>query len=224
MSNHFNLNINNNPSFTGHCYTGGICETNGYAIETSEGWILIDAPEGFLSFLNSYNIDVKLLMLTHQHFDHVLDAASISAHFDCPIWAHSLYDKTLTLESLFDLESGPKMSVEPYNISKILTETGDKEEETSLINGFNFKVFHVPGHSPDSICFYLSDSDIIFGGDVLFNRSIGRTDFPDGDTNQLIEGIKNKIFPLNDDIIIFPGHGGETTIGEEKINNPFLIS
>ena len=60
MSNHFNLNINNNPSFTGHCYTGGICETNGYAIETSEGWILIDAPEGFLSFIKSYNIDVKL--------------------------------------------------------------------------------------------------------------------------------------------------------------------
>ena len=119
MSNHFNLNIDNNPSFTGHCYTGGICETNGYAIETSEGWILIDAPEGFLSFLKSYNIDVKILMLTHQHFDHVLDAASISAHFDCPIWAHSQYDKTLTLESLFDLESGPKMSVEPYNISKI---------------------------------------------------------------------------------------------------------
>ena len=58
--------------------------------------------------------------------------------------------------------------------------------------------------------------DIIFGGDVLFNGSIGRTDFPDGDTNQLIEGIKNKIFPLNDDIIIFPGHGGETTIGEEN--------
>ena len=79
MSNHFNLNINNNPSFTGHCYTGGICETNGYAIETSEGWILIDAPEGFLSFIKSYNIDVKLLMLTHQHFDHVLNAASISA-------------------------------------------------------------------------------------------------------------------------------------------------
>ena len=70
----------------------------------------------------------------------------------------------------------------------------------------------------------MSDSDIIFGGDVLFNGSIGRTDFPDGDTNQLIEGIKNKIFPLNDDIIIFPGHGDETTIGEEKINNPFLIS
>ena len=107
---------------------------------------------------------------------------------------------------------------------KFLTETGEKEEEKSLINGFNFKVFHVPGHSPDSICFYFGDSNVIFGGDVLFNGSIGRTDFPDGDTNQLIEGIKNKIFPLNDDIIIFPGHGGETTIGEEKINNPFLIS
>ena len=70
----------------------------------------------------------------------------------------------------------------------------------------------------------MSDSNIIFGGDVLFNGSIGRTDFPDGDTNQLIGGIKNKILPLNDNIIIFPGHGDQTTIGDEKINNPFLTS
>ena len=102
MSNHFNININN-TSFTGHCYTGGICETNGYAIETSEGWILIDAPEGFLSFIKSYNIDVKLLMLTHQHFDHVMDAALFRL-ISSAYLGHSPYDKKLTLESsIWDL-------------------------------------------------------------------------------------------------------------------------
>ena len=70
----------------------------------------------------------------------------------------------------------------------------------------------------------MKDLEILFGGDVLFNGSIGRTDFPNGDTNQLIEGIKNKIFPLKDEVIVFPGHGRETTIGEEKRNNPFLVS
>ena len=222
MSNHFNIKIDNSPSFKGYCYTGGICETNGYAIETCEGWVLIDAPEGFLSFIKSYDIDVKILMLTHQHFDHVMDAAAISAHFECPIWGFSPYDKTLTLENLFNLDSGPQLSVPEYTMSKILSE--DDKEENGLIDGFNYKTIHVPGHSPDSICFYLKDLEILFGGDVLFNGSIGRTDFPNGDTNQLIEGIKNKIFPLKDEVIVFPGHGTETTIGEEKRNNPFLVS
>ena len=70
----------------------------------------------------------------------------------------------------------------------------------------------------------MKDLEILFGGDVLFNGSIGRTDFPNGDTNQLIEGIKNKLFPLKDEVIVFSGHGTETTIGEEKRNNPFLVS
>ena len=94
----------------------------------------------------------------------------------------------------------------------------------AIFDGFNYKTIHVPGHSPDSICFYLKDLEILFGGDVLFNGSIGRTDFPNGDTNQLIEGIKNKLFPLKDEVIVFSGHGTETTIGEEKRNNPFLVS
>ena len=73
VSNHFNIKIDNKADFKGYCYTGGICDTNGYAIETPDGWILIDAPEGFIDFMKPYNVDIKLLMLTHQHFDHVLE-------------------------------------------------------------------------------------------------------------------------------------------------------
>ena len=221
MSNHFNIKIDNKADFKGHCYTGGICDTNGYAIETPDGWILIDAPEGFIDFINPYNIDVKLLMFTHQHFDHVLDASKIVSHFKCPIWAFNDYDRTLTLESLFESESGPQITVNPYEVSERLVETNKDQLITAL--GVPFEVFHVPGHSPDSICFYLKESEILFGGDVLFKESIGRTDFPDGDTNQLIEGIRRKIFTLNDNVIVLPGHGTETTIGEEKSNNPFLL-
>jgi len=221
VSNHFNIKIGNKADFKGYCYTGGICDTNGYAFETAEGWILIDAPEGFIDFIKPYNIDVKLLMLTHQHFDHVLDAGKISSHFKCPIWAFDNYDKKLTLESLFEFESGPQITVSPYEISEKLGET-DKDKPISAL-GVPFEVFHVPGHSPDSICFYLKESGILFGGDVLFRESIGRTDFPDGDTNQLIEGIRNKIFTLEESVIVLPGHGSETTVGDEKSNNPFLI-
>ena len=131
------------------------------------------------------------------------------------------YDRTLTLESLFESESGPQITVNPYEVSERLVETNKDQLITAL--GVPFEVFHVPGHSPDSICFYLKESEILFGGDVLFKESIGRTDFPDGDTNQLLEGIRRKIFTLNDDVIVLPGHGTETTIGEEKSNNPFLL-
>ena len=91
-------------------------------------------------------------------------------------------------------------------------------------SGLSIQVHHVPGHSPDSICFYLEDAEALFGGDVLFQMSVGRTDFPNGDMNLLVDGIRNKIFPLNDRVTVFPGHGPETSIGFEKSNNPFLSS
>ncbi len=221
VSNHFNLNIGNN-SVECLVFTGGICETNGYLIKAPGGAILVDAPEGILDFLIKEDVDTELLMLTHQHFDHVMSAAEVSEHFNCPIWAFSEYDTSLTLESLFQESGGPAIDVKPYQIDRIITETeGDERLNAS---GLSIQVHHVPGHSPDSICFYLEDAEALFGGDVLFQMSVGRTDFPNGDMNLLVDGIRKKIFPLNDRVTVFPGHGPETSIGFEKSNNPFLSS
>ena len=221
MSNHFNLNIGNN-SIDCLVYTGGICATNGYLLKAPEGAVLFDAPEGILEWAITENVDPKLLILTHQHFDHVMAAAEVSEYFKCPIWAFAEYDTSLTLERLFQDAGGPAIHVKPYQIDRVIAET--KEGEELSVSGMLTHVSHVPGHSPDSICFYVKQAKALFGGDVLFQMSVGRTDFPNGDMDLLVDGIREKIFPLDDEVTVFPGHGPETTIGFEKSNNPFLAS
>jgi len=88
--------------------------------------------------------------------------------------------------------------------------------------GSSFQVYHVPGHSPDSLCFLHRESGLLFGGDVLFAGGIGRTDFPGGDHGLLISGIREKLFPMGDDVCVLSGHGPVTTIGEERRSNPFV--
>ena len=222
VSNHFSLNFGINNSVDCLVYTGGICATNGYLLKAAEGSILFDAPEGILEWLIKEGLDPELLMLTHQHFDHVMAAAEVSEHFDCPIWAFAEYDTSLTLESLFHDAGGPAINVKPYQIDRVITET--KKDEDLHVSGMPVHISHVPGHSPDSICFYFEQAKALFGGDVLFQMSIGRTDFPNGDMDLLVDGIRKKIFPLDDQVTVFPGHGPETTIGFEKSNNPFLAS
>jgi len=97
-------------------------------------------------------------------------------------------------------------------------------EETAKIDlcGMLFRVLLVPGHCPGSLCFYSADHQILFAGDVLFAGSIGRTDFPGGDHQLLLRGIREKIFSLPDNTTVLSGHGPQTTIGEERENNPFL--
>jgi len=88
--------------------------------------------------------------------------------------------------------------------------------------GIQLRVFHTPGHTPGGICLYCEKDNIIFVGDTLFAGSVGRTDFPGGNTKKLIQSIRQKLLTLPDDTIVYPGHGPETTIGREKTDNPFL--
>ena len=91
-----------------------------------------------------------------------------------------------------------------------------------LLGEDELKVIEAPGHSPGHICFYCAKQNFIIGGDVLFNRSIGRTDLPGGDHEQLLKNIREKLFVLPDETVVYSGHGPVTTIGEEKKENPFL--
>jgi glyoxylase-like metal-dependent hydrolase (beta-lactamase superfamily II) len=88
--------------------------------------------------------------------------------------------------------------------------------------GERVPLFHVPGHSPDSVCFYLPERGLLFGGDVLFLDGVGRTDFPGGSFQQLAAGIETHLWPLPDATVVYPGHGDDTTIGRERAENPFL--
>ena len=207
------------------CYTGGFFQTNGYLLQGSEGSILIDAPEGVAAWLEEKNVQVDELLLTHMHYDHVIDVALLKRNqSSLRIRSHSAYDGDLTLASFLKQAVGWPADLEDFEADELLE--GLTKIESA---GLEFDLKHVPGHSPDSLCFYLAGKNdanpgppILLGGDVLFNQGIGRTDFPHGSTELLLNGIREKVLTLPDDTIVYPGHGPETTVADEAQSNPFL--
>lgn len=205
------------PRVRSHC--GGFAQTNGYLIESTGGTkVVVDAPGGMVDWLDGQGIVPDAILLTHAHFDHVIDAAALKRRFGCPLKAFAIPNPDLTLESAYqDLN----VRIEAYPVDEQLV-GGSRVS----VGDLTLECFHVPGHSPDSICFFLAPSTsderpLLFGGDVLFQGSIGRTDFPHGDHDGLIRGIREKLFALPDATVVFPGHGGKTTIGVEKVSNPY---
>ncbi len=200
-----------------HTYTGGIAATNGYLLQLPGGHVLVDAPDGIAGWLKKQNLRVDALFLTHQHFDHVLDAAAVRAQHGCRIYAFAPFSRDLTLERLYGAVTGNSLSVPEFAVDEVI-------QGKDMLNavGEAWQLYHVPGHSPDSVCFHLVAQSLLFGGDVLFLDGIGRTDFPGGSTQQLLAGIEEKLFALPDATHVFPGHGDDTTIGRERLENPFL--
>lgn len=200
-----------------HTYTGGIAATNGHLLTLPGGTVLVDAPDGIADWLKKQNLKVDALFLTHQHFDHVLDAAAVKAQHGCQVYAFAPFSRDLTLERLYGAVTGSSFSVPDFEVDEVL-----EGQDTLNAIGETWRLYHVPGHSPDSVCFHLEAQNLLFGGDVLFLDGVGRTDFPGGSTQQLLTGIESKLFPLPDATRVFPGHGDDTTIGRERAENPFL--
>lgn len=186
---------------------------------TREGVIIDPGDDGetIISQVEKNNIKITKLLHTHAHYDHVgatailkkkYPTAEVSLHReDVP-----LYSNLLVQAGLFGLKAESPTKVERFlNDGDIIT-----------FGNFSLKVIHTPGHSPGGVCYLLTDHSGIFSGDTLFRRSIGRTDLWGGSHEQLITSIKEKLFILNRDIKVFPGHGDETTIGEEMEGNPFF--
>lgn len=179
--------------------------------------IVIDAGgdhEEILNILKKHALALRFLINTHAHFDHVggvkplqdLTGAKFLLHEeDIPLLNH-LTDQT----DAFGLPS--------ISLPKIDRSLADNEE--IFIGKETIRVIHTPGHSPGSICFFIDDA--VFAGDTLFAGSIGRTDLYGGSYTKLINSIKTRLFTLEDHVIVYPGHGTFTTIGEEKRHNPFF--
>ncbi|MEM8954187.1 MAG: MBL fold metallo-hydrolase [Verrucomicrobiota bacterium] len=199
-------------------FTGGMAATNGYLFEAPDGVILVDAPEGVADWLEREGASVGALLLTHGHYDHVLDAARVKREHGCPVYCFQEITSELTLETLLQ-SMGMEAVVEAVEADGYL-----EGEELLDVLGDSFRLMHVPGHSPDSICYLIGGEEggLLFGGDVLFQGSIGRTDFPHGDHDLLLSGIREKIFELGDAVRVLPGHGPETTVGVERVSNPFV--
>lgn len=209
-------------------YTGGFFQTNGYRVVTTAGTILVDAPEGIAAWLMERGETIDALLLTHMHMDHIVDVAAIKESFACPVWAHSQPDNDLTLETFLKENIGWPFHLNEFEVDHLLA---DQSQLRPLGEGGpEFELLHVPGHSPDSLCFVVEDegesasgnTTLMFDGDVLMAGGLGRSDFPHGDAALLLKGIEEKLLPMDGATRLLPGHGPETTIGAERVGNPFL--
>ncbi len=196
-------------------YTGGFVQTNGYLVETPDGNFLVDAPEGIADWIDQKGVRVDDVLLTHQHYDHVTDAAALQAQ-GARLHAFAPYSKDLTLENAARAWGMP-ISVAPYQIDSIL----DVNQPLKLA-GLEISMAHVPGHATDAVTFHLADAGVVFSGDTLFAGSIGRTDLPGGSTRQLLDGIDRHLLTLPPETKVLSGHGPATTIAAEVVGNPYL--
>lgn len=195
-------------------FTGGALETNCYLIIAPGGTILIDAPEGSAKAFRNQRVD--LLLLTHAHFDHVWDAAELVAHHKCQTAMHPTSQEMLADKNLLR-RFGIDLEVRPVKADILL-----KEGNGQSFLGLPLDLYEVPGHCPGSICIHNPSAGHLYGGDVLFRAGVGRWDLPGGDKDLLLRGIHEKLLPLPDTTIVYPGHGPHTTIGIEKRSNPYL--
>jgi hydroxyacylglutathione hydrolase len=197
-------------------FIGGIFDTNAYLIQSPGGNLLIDAPTGAADWIRNLGTRLDMLVLTHGHFDHFDDGAKIKRASNCLVAYHKDGIPLITDPDFFK-NRGYFLETEPVQPDFLIEETPELD-----LCGIPFRVLLVPGHCPGSLCFYSAYHEILFGGDVLFAGSIGRTDFPEGDHQLLIRGIREKILTLPDNTAVLPGHGPQTTIGVERRTNPFL--
>ena len=201
----------------------GSYETNCYVLRSSEAakdCLIVDAGSGaekLIEFLHEHKLNPVSVVLTHGHIDHIEGIAALRAEFpDIKVYIHKLDAEMLT-EPLTNLSAmtGAAFSIEPADF--FMEEQGAIEQADMKL-----RVLHTPGHTPGGICLYCEDEGVVFTDDTLFADSIGRTDFPNGNTEQLFQSIREKLFTLPDDTKVYPGHGPVTTIAHEREYNPFL--
>lgn len=164
------------------------------------------------SVIEKEQLDIKAICLTHSHFDHAGSAEAIRANTNAPVLI--CQGEEIVAESpSYNLSAmfGSPFTV-PYD--RVVA-----EGESFSFGSLEFEVIATPGHTPGGCCFYFEKEGVLFSGDTLFRTSVGRTDFPGGDTDALLDSIKNKLFLLPDDTIVYAGHGPKTEIGYEKRYN-----
>lgn len=168
-------------------------------------------------FIKNNKLRLKHLVNTHMHIDHSFGIGYMMQNYDlkleCNIADQFLAERLMQQAKMFGL---------PMLINELQINVELNEGDCVTVGGEKLLILHVPGHSPGSIVIYAPDSSFIISGDVLFNSSIGRSDLPGGNYRQLVGAIKEKLMILPDDTVVYPGHGMETTIGNEKRNNPYI--
>ena len=197
----------------------GSLGTNCYFIknEQTKELVIVDpatCPDYLVSHIKNGGYTPKAIFLTHSHFDHVMAMEALRKDYGVPVYAHEeevqiLADPNMNLSCNY-MRDGLHLKADK------LLKDGDTFEEA----GFTFRVMHTPGHTCGSCCYYVEEKKVLFAGDTLFEGSYGRIDFPTGSGRQMIHSVAEILFDLPDEVQVFPGHEGFTTIGDEKLYNP----
>lgn len=207
-----------------HSITFNPFEENTYIITAPNGECIIIDPGCFDDrerdelkiLISKSNLKPVRLINTHCHIDHILGNAFVADEYNLGLEIHP--GELPVLQAGLDVADMYGIPYTPSPQPQVYLKEGDEIE----LGDIKLKVLFTPGHSPASICLYNETEHWVIGGDVLFYESIGRTDLPGGDYDTLIRSIRTQLFTLADDVMVYPGHGPKTTIGHEKMFNPFL--
>jgi len=186
------------------------------ALIIDPGFYFTEEENTFKNFISDYNIKPVQLLNTHCHLDHVFGNEWVRKNYGLELYIHEGEKKVLEFAPATGNMYGLRFT--NYKGAFHFIDEGDK----IFLGDDELEILLTPGHSPASVCFYCKAQNFIIGGDVLFNESIGRFDLPGGDEQTLYKSIREKLYVLPDETIVYPGHGEPTTIGHEKKYNPFV--
>jgi len=193
-----------------------IWDSEGIGVIIDPGCYAYEERQTLKQFISDNNIQLQAILNTHAHIDHVLGVEFVKNEYQIPFYLHPK-------EAVILKDAANRAQVygfphyQPADVDVWYTDNEVLEFGTMKI-----KILFVPGHAPGHVALYLEGEEKLIAGDVLFRRSVGRTDFPLCSHEDLMNSIRTQLYTLSDSVEVFPGHGGKTTIGEEKIHNPFI--
>lgn len=194
----------------------GALATNCYIVSNGDSVLIVDPSaeaKVIINKLKDINLPVDGILLTHTHYDHFGALDEVQAFTDAEV-----YMSDIEVDWLTDVDKNGSIRFTERITSSVRPNT--LNDGPNAVGAFNFDVIHTPGHSPGSLSYKFDD--FVISGDVLFNRGVGRTDLYGGSTEELLYSIKEKLFKLKPDTIVYAGHNIPTTIGEEKAHNPYI--
>ena len=199
----------------------GMLQTNCYLLGDEEARVAVIVDPGgdtprLSARIGELGFELAAILLTHGHFDHAMDAWTLRARHGGLIYLHEK-DYPLLRDRMVGMGAVLGADTDKITIDKTFS-----DGETVKFGSIELKAIETPGHTPGHVSLLLEKEKILLVGDVLFAGSIGRTDFPGGSYDQLIASVTDKIFPLDGNTVVYPGHGPETTVDKEKRTNPFF--